>query len=119
MRMPVRPSVRRSAAALNRAMARRRTRRCLVAAGVSARRRGGHLRISRTAVNLITASTIRKVSSSPKVGSTFHPPSSCEYHHCSQSGRHARSEEHTSELQSLRHLVCRLLLEKKNLKSPP
>src|SRR5947199_10511872 len=34
-------------------------------------------------------------------------------------GRHSgradsrRSEEHTSELQSLRHLVCRLLLEKK------
>src|SRR5262245_62506099 len=28
----------------------------------------------------------------------------------------ARSEEHTSELQSLRHLVCRLLLEKKNQK---
>src|ERR1035438_10761410 len=27
-----------------------------------------------------------------------------------------RSEEHTSELQSLRHLVCRLLLEKKNKK---
>src|SRR5258705_4852915 len=26
---------------------------------------------------------------------------------------HDRSEEHTSELQSLRHLVCRLLLEKK------
>src|ERR1035441_10998542 len=36
-----------------------------------------------------------------------------------------RSEEHTSELQSLRHLVCRLLLEKKkpgptaNLIPPP
>src|ERR1039458_10687877 len=35
--------------------------------------------------------------------------------------RHARrilmrSEEHTSELQSLRHLVCRLLLEKKKNK---
>src|SRR5258705_5238397 len=28
-------------------------------------------------------------------------------------GRLVRSEEHTSELQSLRHLVCRLLLEKK------
>src|SRR5437899_12287157 len=28
----------------------------------------------------------------------------------------ARSEEHTSELQSLRHLVCRLLLEKKKTK---
>src|SRR5205814_4404420 len=35
-----------------------------------------------------------------------HPDSS----HPAPSGR---SEEHTSELQSLRHLVCRLLLEKK------
>src|SRR5437899_5966296 len=31
--------------------------------------------------------------------------------------RDARSEEHTSELQSLRHLVCRLLLEKKKKKN--
>src|SRR5437016_7199270 len=32
--------------------------------------------------------------------------------------RHAvRSEEHTSELQSLTNLVCRLLLEKKNKKN--
>src|SRR5947199_7285256 len=30
--------------------------------------------------------------------------------------RQLRSEEHTSELQSLRHLVCRLLLEKKKKK---
>src|SRR5947199_7356382 len=30
--------------------------------------------------------------------------------------RSGRSEEHTSELQSLRHLVCRLLLEKKKRK---
>src|SRR3712207_8539715 len=29
----------------------------------------------------------------------------------------ARSEEHTSELQSRQYLVCRLLLEKKNKKS--
>src|SRR5438045_8603698 len=29
---------------------------------------------------------------------------------------YGRSEEHTSELQSLRHLVCRLLLEKKKKK---
>src|ERR1039458_7251142 len=29
-----------------------------------------------------------------------------------------RSEEHTSELQSLRHLVCRLLLEKKRTRPP-
>src|SRR5947199_3754298 len=33
--------------------------------------------------------------------------------------RHVRSEEHTSELQSLRHLVCRLLLEKKKLRADP
>src|SRR5258705_3201599 len=31
----------------------------------------------------------------------------------------SRSEEHTSELQSLRHLVCRLLLEKKNRNTDP
>src|SRR5258705_6900448 len=31
----------------------------------------------------------------------------------------ARSEEHTSELQSLRHLVCRLLLEKKKTRDLP
>src|SRR3712207_9015406 len=29
---------------------------------------------------------------------------------------HPRSEEHTSELQSRQYLVCRLLLEKKNIK---
>src|SRR3712207_7323177 len=29
-----------------------------------------------------------------------------------------RSEEHTSELQSRQYLVCRLLLEKKNIKLP-
>src|SRR5258708_29780626 len=29
--------------------------------------------------------------------------------------RHSRSEEHTSELQSPDHLVCRLLLEKKKI----
>src|SRR5258705_756127 len=33
-------------------------------------------------------------------------------------GARARSEEHTSELQSLRHLVCRLLLEKKTNTRP-
>src|SRR5205814_7437321 len=32
---------------------------------------------------------------------------------CRQQVEDPRSEEHTSELQSLRHLVCRLLLEKK------
>src|SRR2546422_8224411 len=32
--------------------------------------------------------------------------------------RHLRSEEHTSELQSRLHLVCRLLLEKKKKEEP-
>src|SRR5258705_4901585 len=38
-----------------------------------------------------------------------HMPHLLEY----LSSNENRSEEHTSELQSLRHLVCRLLLEKK------
>src|ERR1035441_3980269 len=42
------------------------------------------------------------------------PPRPCDDQHlASLHARLSRSEEHTSELQSLRHLVCRLLLEKK------
>src|SRR3989441_7886586 len=39
--------------------------------------------------------------------------------HCPHSAPHQtlRSEEHTSELQSLAYLVCRLLLEKKKIKA--
>src|SRR5690606_41678109 len=37
-----------------------------------------------------------------------------ELHSCSDSSAY-RSEEHTSELQSRENLVCRLLLEKKNI----
>src|SRR5262245_63060790 len=47
--------------------------------------------------HLVAARTPCGYSSEPRLP---HPP--------------CRSEEHTSELQSLRHLVCRLLLEKKN-----
>src|SRR6266498_5740675 len=39
----------------------------------------------------------------PATGAPSHAPATC-----------SRSEEHTSELQSRPHLVCRLLLEKKN-----
>src|SRR5439155_25324208 len=35
--------------------------------------------------------------------------------HGARGGRIERSEEHTSELQSRGHLVCRLLLEKKDI----
>src|SRR5438093_5126970 len=37
-------------------------------------------------------------------------------HDCDEDLRSARSEEHTSELQSLTNLVCRRLLEKKKKK---
>src|SRR2546430_12288370 len=37
------------------------------------------------------------------------------HHHHPRGGRLTRSEEHTSELQSQSNLVCRLLLEKKNV----
>src|SRR5687767_14152165 len=42
-----------------------------------------------------------------------------EEHHMSDLHFSLRSEEHTSELQSLAYLVCRLLLEKKNTKANP
>src|SRR3989442_5607198 len=41
-------------------------------------------------------------------------PSQCPVTVGKSLGSFARSEEHTSELQSRPHLVCRLLLEKKN-----
>src|SRR5205814_6144794 len=42
-------------------------------------------------------------------------PMPMQSHVCAaKAGVDMRSEEHTAELQSLRHLVCRLLLEKKN-----
>src|SRR5712675_3316236 len=41
------------------------------------------------------------------------PPSPASYRRRSRTPGRARSEEHTSELQSRLHLVCRLLLEKK------
>src|SRR5687768_17883872 len=43
-------------------------------------------------------------------------PSSARAGRGAHSQRAARSEEHTSELQSRLHLVCRLLLEKKKKK---
>src|SRR2546423_10763105 len=44
-----------------------------------------------------------------------HGPDGCLL--CDRRGMQGRSEEHTSELQSLAYLVCRLLLEKKNIKT--
>src|SRR2546425_9477212 len=44
---------------------------------------------------------------------THFPPWYCVKRYCSSTVNWRRSEEHTSELQSLAYLVCRLLLEKK------
>src|SRR5207253_6573131 len=46
-----------------------------------------------------------------------YPPYQTCHRRFQQWQRDGRSEEHTSELQSRGHLVCRLLLEKKN--NPP
>src|SRR5437870_8121852 len=59
--------------------------------------------------------------SSRDVGPCRHPLSHGSrlrgrYLRCALSSFAARSEEHTSELQSRGHLVCRLLLEKKKLR---
>src|SRR5262245_64291818 len=52
----------------------------------------------------------------PSVGARKRASAPClvRRDHRSLGAASVRSEEHTSELQSLRHLVCRLLLEKKN-----
>src|SRR5437763_13438115 len=42
-------------------------------------------------------------------------PAYCETRGCVRTSYGARSEEHTSELQSPMYLVCRLLLEKKKV----
>src|SRR5690349_22772692 len=52
----------------------------------------------------------RRCKRSPPAGPTIRAP--CRY--CATAPP-PRSEEHTSELQSRRDLVCRLLLEKKNM----
>src|SRR5262245_28329372 len=67
-------------------------------------------RLSRTAarVRANRAGTSFSVRANLAIGACIVPSS-----FASNSSREGRSEEHTSELQSLRHLVCRLLLEKK------
>src|SRR5690606_42066472 len=49
-------------------------------------------------------------------GPFVHLPPGVSHGGMGLAGDHARSEEHTSELQSRENLVCRLLLEKKKKK---
>src|SRR3712207_7978954 len=56
-----------------------------------------------------TATTSQTASPSP------HSRAACKNGALHFDASHYRSEEHTSELQSRQYLVCRLLLEKKNI----
>src|SRR2546422_6945579 len=65
--------------------------------------------------NLLMLSLSRTMKLEPSIRMPTEPPASPEF--ASTCEIVVRSEEHTSELQSRLHLVCRLLLEKK--KNPP
>src|SRR5438046_7021534 len=57
---------------------------------------------------------LRSANFGPRSGDILEPPRRiCVVREVRQPPSHGRSEEHTSELQSLTNLVCRLLLEKK------
>src|SRR5262245_62582526 len=76
-----------------------------------------------TAIYTLSLHDALPISRSRPTGRSTSPTSRTSTSRPSRSGRSrgsggrptspSRSEEHTSELQSLRHLVCRLLLEKK------
>src|SRR2546429_2300434 len=63
-------------------------------------------------------SSLFSTAARPRLALEFLSPPSAQ-HRTARRGLRSRSEEHTSELQSRLHLVCRLLLEKKKAVSPP
>src|SRR5690625_6328636 len=76
---------------------------------------GGSQRITITSASFSFRQAHRRLLSSGSSQLIVHIPMQLAcYASCS-----ARSEEHTSELQSRGHLVCRLLLEKKNKPTDP
>src|ERR1035438_4277204 len=84
-----------------------------------------HLKVLNAILRCRTAALGGHADACSKCGHTAISYNSCRNRHCPKCqanardrwlearGKELRSEEHTSELQSLRHLVCRLLLEKK------
>src|SRR3989441_4887322 len=71
-------------------------------------------RMMPVAVSFASWPSARRSFASPKSITTARtPPPSCPPTSMMNFGLAKRSEEHTSELQSLAYLVCRLLLEKK------
>src|SRR2546425_9710966 len=63
------------------------------------------------------SSPLNLLSQSPSRSSSVHLRRAERHGTVSQQSAAKRSEEHTSELQSLAYLVCRLLLEKKKITS--
>src|SRR2546422_1396732 len=79
-------------------------------------RSGAEMSTTTVATDVPETSALMRRVASPPAGATASPE------HAANSRREAsatngRSEEHTSELQSRLHLVCRLLLEKKKKKN--
>src|SRR5215813_15458521 len=75
-----------------------------------------------TEIYTLSLHDARPISSSGRSATAFPTRSASIPTRASRSWRASRSEEHTSELQSRPHLVCRLLLEKKkknNNHNPP
>src|SRR3712207_8953948 len=64
----------------------------------------------------ILAPAHRPRPSSASSTSSFHSPTQPKKLRRKSAATHARSEEHTSELQSRQYVVCRLLLEKKRIR---
>src|SRR5207244_2864569 len=69
--------------------------------------------MTQDAIEFISPLTLRTLSKNPVTTSFFDEKESWRPGHIELADRANRSEEHTSELQSPDHLVCRLLLEKK------
>src|SRR5216684_7797056 len=68
-------------------------------------------------IRVVRSSAISsRIRASPTRKGPFPVASPDDFGTCAQSRIAMRSEEHTSELQSRLHLVCRLLLEKKKKK---
>src|SRR2546422_1470236 len=70
----------------------------------------------RSHTTVVTATVMSTMCAKSRGRSLWSPPTVCSRTDTTNAVIIARSEEHTSELQSRLHLVCRLLLEKKKNK---